>query len=470
MSSPATRHQSPVTSASDDEVLVRVEGVSKKFCRSLKKSLWYGVCDIAGELLPGRKRQRVAGSELRVAGEAEQAVTSNGLRVTSQNHSAAGADTRHSPPVTGHSAEGAPVTRHQSPVTPEASLRDGEFFAVKDVSFELRRGECLGLIGHNGAGKTTLLKMLNGLIKPDAGSITMRGRVGALIALGAGFNPILTGRENIYINGSVLGLTKKEIDAKIDEIIDFAEIREFIDMPVQSYSSGMQVRLGFAVATAMNPDVLILDEVLAVGDGSFRHKCYQRIDSLRGKAAIIFVSHNMPDVGRICQSAVVMERGRTIFQGNALDGIARYNELNESGGRSGNSHREVRYPIREFSVEMPECVGFNEPLDLKIKVSSEENVGPVDLTVALSNQSGGYAAVGLSHSQSFGIELRKGENEWRCRVANIPLRNGRYPITVHLIDRIGKFIAIEANCRDLKIERANDGIPGECQLELLNWQ
>jgi lipopolysaccharide transport system ATP-binding protein len=312
--------------------------------------------------------------------------------------------------------------------------------------------------------------MLNGLIKPDRGTITMRGRVGALIALGAGFNPILTGRENIYINGSVLGLTKKEIDEKIDEIIDFAEIREFIDMPVQSYSSGMTVRLGFAVATALDPDVLILDEVLAVGDGSFRHKCYQRIDSLRGRAAIIFVSHNMPDVGRICQSAVVMERGRTIFQGNALDGIARYNELNERGGGPGNAHREVKYPIREFSVEMPERVGFNEPLDLKIKVSSEENVGPVDLTVALSNRSGAYVAVGVKNSQSFGIELHKGENEWSCRIANIPLRNGRYPVTVHLIDRIGKYLAIEVNCRVLKIDRANDGIPGECQLQLIQWQ
>jgi lipopolysaccharide transport system ATP-binding protein len=190
-------------------------------------------------------------------------------------------------------------------------LRDGEFFAVKDVSFELRRGECLGLIGHNGAGKTTLLKMLNGLIKPDRGTITMRGRVGALIALGAGFNPILTGREpegwearrtsnrrlarrdgasqNIYINGSVLGLTKKEperrgcaeegcrrrarrasrvgrtanqIDQKIDEIIDFAEIREFIDTPVQSYSSGMTVRLGFAVATKLASGFLVVNEVV----------------------------------------------------------------------------------------------------------------------------------------------------------------------------------------------------------------
>jgi ABC-type multidrug transport system fused ATPase/permease subunit len=229
MSQPATSHQSPVT-PSDDEVLVRVEGVSKKFCRSLKKSLWYGVCDIAGELLPGRKRQRVASNELLVAGGAEEAVTSNGLRVTGGNTSAEGENTRYSPPVTRHSAEGASGLATSYPPlvtspTGEASLRDGEFWAVQDVSFELRRGECLGLIGHNGAGKTTLLKMLNGLIKPDAGSITMRGRVGALIALGAGFNPILTGRSprwslaprlRLSINGSVLGLTKSRSSAKIE--------------------------------------------------------------------------------------------------------------------------------------------------------------------------------------------------------------------------------------------------------------
>jgi len=188
MSSPATSYTPPVTPHSDDEVLVRVDGVGKKFCRSLKKSLWYGVCDIGAELNPFRRRvAEVAGSELRVAGE-EEAVTGRELLVASENTSAVG--------------DSGLVTRHQLPATPDAdheawndALREGEFWAVKDVSFELRRGECLGLIGHNGAGKTTLLKMLNGLIKPDAGSITMRGRVGALIALGAGFNPILTGRE-----------------------------------------------------------------------------------------------------------------------------------------------------------------------------------------------------------------------------------------------------------------------------------
>ena len=209
MSSPATRHQSPVTPHSDDEVLVRVEGVSKKFCRSLKKSLWYGVCDIGAELNPFRRRvAEVAGSELRVAGE-EEAVTGRELLVASENTSAAGASglvTSHSPLVT-------PTADHAAW---DEDLQEGEFYAGRDVSFELRRGECLGLIGHNGAGtqaawqplgrlpqvahrvrrrgkariNTTLLKMLNGLIKPDRGTITMRGR--ALIALGAGFNPILT--------------------------------------------------------------------------------------------------------------------------------------------------------------------------------------------------------------------------------------------------------------------------------------
>ncbi len=317
-------------------MLVKVEGVSKKFCRSLKKSLWYGVCDIAGELLPGRKRQRVAGSELRVAGEAEEAVAGSGLLVAGENTSAVGGDRA--------AGDSGPATSYPPLVTPTADhaardedLRDGEFWAVKDVSFELRRGECLGLIGHNGAGKTTLLKMLNGLIKPDRGTITMRGRVGALIALGAGFNPILTGRENIYINGSVLGLAKKEIDEKIDEIIDFAEIREFIDMPVQSYSSGMTVRLGFAVASNLNPDILILDEVLAVGDMAFQAKCLNALGKLRATGTtFILVSHNALNISRHCNRVAYMKKGRLVYFGDTSKGVEMYEEdmANNSGGKS----------------------------------------------------------------------------------------------------------------------------------------
>ncbi len=192
----------------------------------------------------------------------------------------------------------------------EKPLRSGEFWAVKDVNFELHKGECLGLIGHNGAGKTTLLKLLNGLIKPDTGKITMRGRVGALIALGAGFNPILTGRENILINGSVLGLSKREIESKMEEIIDFAEIGDFIDSPVQNYSSGMTVRLGFAIASNLEPEVVLLDEVLAVGDERFQLKCYERIGRLLNEGvAGILVTHQMQHVERTCTRCLVMDHG-----------------------------------------------------------------------------------------------------------------------------------------------------------------
>lgn len=198
---------------------------------------------------------------------------------------------------------------------------------MNDVSFELRRGECLGLIGRNGAGKTTLLKMLNGLIKPDLGRIEMHGRVGALIALGAGFNPILSGRENIYVNASILGLSKREIDEKFEEIVDFAEIGDFIDSPVQSYSSGMQVRLGFSVATALSPDVLILDEVLAVGDIRFREKCLHRIFNLLKTCAVLFVSHEHSQVQRICTQAMLLSNGHCIYTGGVAESYRHYNSI-----------------------------------------------------------------------------------------------------------------------------------------------
>jgi lipopolysaccharide transport system ATP-binding protein len=262
----------------------------------------------------------------------------------------------------------------------------------------------------------------------------------------------------------VLGLTKKEIDAKIDEIIDFAEIREFIDMPVQSYSSGMQVRLGFAVATALDPDVLILDEVLAVGDVAFRLKCYQRIDDLRRHAAIILVSHNMPDVGRICQGAVVMERGQSVFQGSALDGIICYNRLNEALRANNKLDHRIRYPVSKFMIDAPSEIAFNSPLTLKISIDSEVDLGPVSITVALANLTGSYAAVGMTNSQRFGVVLGRGLNKWVCRISNIPLRSGIYPLTVHVIDGMGQFIAFEANRFNLRVHSADEPLASECRL------
>lgn len=259
------------------ETLVKVENVSKKFCRDLKRSLWYGMKDLGSEIL---------------------CRSHNGDR----------------------------------------KLRKDEFWAVKDISFELKRGECLGLIGRNGAGKTTLLRMLNGLIKPDWGRIEMRGRVGALIALGAGFNPVLTGRENIYVNAAVMGLKRREIDAKFDEVLNFAELGEFIDAPVQSYSSGMTVRLGFAVATSLEPDILILDEILAVGDAYFKQKCLHRISALMSKAAVIIVSHDEVIINRICSRGLLLTDG--VLQAD--------NKINEVFSKYSNSRQYS--DVNEFKI------------------------------------------------------------------------------------------------------------------------
>jgi lipopolysaccharide transport system ATP-binding protein len=207
-------------------------------------------------------------------------------------------------------------------VSSAVPLRSGEFWANCDVNFTVDRGECVGLIGRNGAGKTTLLKMLGGLIKPDSGRIEMSGRTGALIALGAGFNPILTGRENVYVNASILGYSKREIDNNFDRMIEFAEIGDAIDAPVRTYSSGMQVRLGFAIAAFLEPDVLLVDEVLAVGDAAFRRKCYQFFDRLiAGGSSVVIVSHALAQISTICDRAIVLEGGRIEFDGRAGEGV-----------------------------------------------------------------------------------------------------------------------------------------------------
>jgi ABC-type polysaccharide/polyol phosphate transport system ATPase subunit len=251
------------------QTLIKVENVSKKFCRSLKRSLWYGMKDLGHELIGN----------------------------SNDNH------------------------RH---------LRKDEFWAINDVSIKLKRGEFVGLIGRNGAGKTTLLRMLNGLIKPDRGRIEMNGRIGALIALGAGFNPILSGRENVYVNASVLGIKKKEIDKKFEEIIEFAELGEFIDMPVQSYSSGMAIRLGFSVATALQPDVLLLDEVLAVGDTKFRSKCLQRIKTIKDRGgAILLVTHALEQVAYFCDRALLLNKGELLVDGGTKETLHCYINIPE---------------------------------------------------------------------------------------------------------------------------------------------
>jgi lipopolysaccharide transport system ATP-binding protein len=204
-------------------------------------------------------------------------------------------------------------------------LRPQEFWALKSISFQVKRGECLGLIGHNGAGKSTLLKILTGVIRPDRGQVKMRGRVGAMIELGAGFNPLLTGRENIFNQAALLGFTQEEVRRKFDEIVDFSEIPHALDMPLQNYSSGMRVRLGFSIFAHLEPDILLIDEVLAVGDVGFRMKSLNKMSELMSRCAVVFVTHSMPQVFRICNDVMLLGHGAIQHHSrNVAEGVAAY--------------------------------------------------------------------------------------------------------------------------------------------------
>jgi lipopolysaccharide transport system ATP-binding protein len=357
----------------EKEVLVKVEGLSKKFCKDLKTSLWYGMQDLFANVR-GNKNERL--------------------------------------------------------------LRDKEFWAVKDINFELRRGECLGLIGHNGAGKSTLLKILNGLINPDAGKVTIKGRVGALIELGAGFNPILSGRENIYNNGAVLGFTKKEIDSKVEDIIDFSEIREFIDMPVQNYSSGMKVRLGFAVAAQMEPDVLIIDEVLAVGDASFRAKCYEVIDSLLSKACVILVSHSMNQIVRRSNNVLLMNKGLSkLFQSPPM-GVIEYEKLTVKNQRNLNSNLGnglVELISFDFLIDdLPtKIITFNDKIKaiLKLKVKKTLKKVVVDIAIRDIDESV-VAEISNYVNQKFIDKIDEGSVVIETEIKNFILNPGVYKISL----------------------------------------
>lgn len=331
-------------------VLIEVKDVAKKYCKDLKKSLKYGLSDLSSQIF-GKSRDH--------------------------------------------------------------NLRDAEFWAVNDISFELKRGECLGLIGHNGAGKSTLLKLINGLVKPDKGQISLKGRISALIELGAGFNPILTGRENIYNNAAVLGITKKEVDNSLDEIIDFADLESFIDMPVQFYSSGMKVRLGFAVASQMKPDIFLIDEVLAVGDMGFALKCFQKIDVILPDTAIIFVSHNMPMVSRMCSKILLMEKGQVQYLGDDVSkGIDLYYEKfsNVNHAEIFNSH-ELELVRLDIENECIEWLG-DLIVNIKFKNKSLESLPFVGLSIN-DKENRGIAELyhesdgtDIAPNQEFGIQLK----------------------------------------------------------------
>ena len=385
---PENNNSKPSDDRPKGEVLVRAENIGKVFCSDLRRSLAYGVVDGIGDLF--------------------------------------------SPLSRGRNPDGSP------------KLRKKEFWANKDISFVLRRGECLGLIGHNGAGKTTLLKMLNGLIKPDTGRIEICGRVGALIALNAGFNPILTGRENIYIVGSVYGLTKKEIDAKFDEIVDFAQVGEFIDTPVQNYSSGMQVRLGFSVASSLEPDVLIIDEVLAVGDAEFKVKCINKISQLLEKCAVIFVSHNELQVKRLVTQAMFLEHGVVKAASEDVNEVfIEYHRANKKGGKSKIISDGVEFSeIVQQSLATPKIIELNKghPFVYETKIHLLEEISNSEICLIFMNQSGD-AVYSIEHSLEG--EVNK-EYTVRMEKNCVPLNTGLYNMNLLIYDKSKRKVLLRA--------------------------
>ncbi|MBF0330302.1 MAG: ABC transporter ATP-binding protein [Candidatus Omnitrophica bacterium] len=234
-----------------------------------------------------------------------------------------------------------------------SGLRDGEFWAVNNVSFELERGASLGIIGANGSGKTTLLRMLNGIFMPDAGAIEVNGKVGGLIHVGAGFHPMLSGRENIYVNGAILGMSRREIDRRFKDIVDFADIGDFLDAPVKQYSSGMYVRLGFAVAVHSDPDILLIDEVLAVGDRDFSMKCYQKMKEIRERGVtIVLVSHNEYVIRERTEQCLYLRGGSVQGFGPSDEMITRYIQdgLDQKALRMAAAPRDIKQAARKAEI------------------------------------------------------------------------------------------------------------------------
>lgn len=258
-------------------------------------------------------------------------------------------------------------------------LRKKEFWALQDISFELKRGETLGLIGQNGCGKTTLLRLLNGIFPPDKGKITINGRIGALIAVGAGFHPHMTGSENIYLNGSILGMSKAEITRKFDEIVDFAEIGDFIDAPVATYSSGMVVRLGFAIAINCEPNILLIDEILAVGDVGFQLKCFNKLGELRKRnVTTVLVTHNLHHASTFCTKVLLISKGKQIYLGEVDKGLEIYKKSFHELKSEGEIEK-VNTGTKDFLIK--DVIFKPDLIDNKIQLPDE-----IDLEIIIVYQ------------------------------------------------------------------------------------
>ena len=311
---------------------------------------------------------------------------------------------------------------------PENDPTHEEFWALKDISFDIQQGDRVGIIGRNGAGKSTLLKILSRITDPTVGQIKIRGRVASLLEVGTGFHPELTGRENIYLNGAILGMGKAEIKKKFDEIVAFAEVEKFLDTPVKRYSSGMYVRLAFAVAAHLEPETLIVDEVLAVGDAQFQKKCLGKMEEV-GKQGrtVLFVSHNMAMISNLCQKGIVLEAGQLTFQGQISEAVLKYykgGEKNDRANRAFESKTAVLLGAELLGVGNSLDVTIHDELVIRMKYKIKRQVeGKCVPNFHFSSSDGGRIFV--SNAERV-IAMPPGEYFADCTIPGNLLNEGAY--------------------------------------------
>lgn len=334
----------------------------------------------------------------------------------------------------------------------ETPLKEGEFWAVKNVSFEIKRGEVVGVMGPNGAGKSTILKLLSRIIIPSQGDMKIKGRLSALIEVTAGFHPELTGRENVYLNGTILGMRKREIDRKFDEIVEFSGVSEFIDTPVKRYSSGMYSRLGFSVAAHMDPEILLVDEVLAVGDIAFQSKCAQKMRELMSSGAtIILVSHQLNLIQSICKRVILLQNGEVVNDGTVEEVLPHYQNLvyqkSEEDLRSKiNSHDErvhvntnTLVKVDHLSIlsdgQNKEKFQVNDPLNVKVELTAQDKIEEPIFMLEILRADGVLCCSTRTDEEGFNVETLEGKKTININLGKILLSPGIYMVKFSVWDK-----------------------------------
>ncbi len=324
-----------------------------------------------------------------------------------------------------------------------------DVWALRDVSVDVEPGEAVGLIGRNGSGKSTLLRLVAGIIRPTSGTIAVGGRIGSLLELGAGFHPDFSGRENVFLNGSMYGLRRAEIRERFDEIVSFAELEDSIDRPVRTYSSGMYMRLGFAIAAHLDADVLLLDEVFAVGDEAFQRKCFGKIFEFKQRGGtIVFVSHDATQVERLCERAVLLRDGRKEFDGPTHEAVVHYRRVLAFDADPAERSAGLReWGTGEAEITAARLVGSEgeerrqflagEPLSLRLRIQAQAGLGAPRLQLELRDDAGLLVASDALDTATLGWGDGQGERALRYNVDSLPLSSGRFHLRLGLTDPSG---------------------------------